>query len=316
MHVSSHFISIDWGTTHFRMRLVATETLEILWEMQSAQGVKHCFADFNGQSTWDQQGFFTNFLRTQLLKLPVEHQSFPVVASGMGSSNIGLCELPYARFPLDQNGSTLVTKSIPIVRDQNLLLISGIQDGSGMMRGEETQAIGLVEYISSHSDGWLLLPGTHSKHMAYGNGIFHKFGNYMTGELFQVLGRQSILATSVEDTVWDTQVKHAFLEGFTLGSASGIGKNLLRVRTRDVVGQKNKKDNYFFLSGLLIGDELGYLKDVGQIIFLAASGILFELYKTGLETLIGPEQLVLLDNDTLVKALLTGQRKMLLNHAG
>jgi len=315
MRHSSHFISCDWGTTNFRLRLVETATLRTCWENKTDQGIKKCYSAFQAQSELDQKSFYLSCLSQEVQKLPEGHRKHSIVASGMLTSNMGLLELPYADLPFQTNGDSLNQKKIVTPWGADLLLISGVSSNTGMMRGEETQAIGLEEYLGSFSTGVLLLPGTHSKHLSYEHGSFFAMKNFMTGELFEVLGRHSILMNSIETTPWETLYKDTFLKGFQLGSTSGSASNLLHIRARHVVGNRDKKTNYFLLSGLLIGDELSYLRNSGENVFLAAPDAIFELYKTGLETLVPPDKLILLDHSVLERALLIGQRKILLLHA-
>ena len=137
----------------------------------------------------------------------------------------------------------------------------------------------------------------------------------MTGELFEVLGRKSILANSITVEKWGEEAKEAFLEGFRLGFDGALTASLLHIRARHVVQGKPLKDNYFMLSGLLIGDELSYLKDGDENVFLSAPETVLNLYRTGLETFKTSEKLILLDDSVLERALLNGQKKILLSHA-
>jgi len=315
MTVPHYFISCDWGTTNFRLRLVATETLEVLWENQSDQGVKKRFEAFNAQTEFDQKNFYLNYLFKEVQKIPEEHRNHTIVSSGMSSSNIGLYELPYTNLPFDKNGNTFFRKSFTFGEKQTILLISGIRSETGMMRGEEVQAIGLEEYLEPYAEGVLLLPGTHSKHISYRQGSFYALKNFMTGELFEVLGTNSILANSIEAGKWNYECRKAFLKGFNLGIKGAMTSSLLQVRARQVIEKKSKKGNYYMLSGLLIGDELSYLRDTDENVFLAAPGTIFELYRTGLEKLKAPEKLMLLNGSILERALLNGQKKILLSHA-
>lgn len=309
------FISCDWGTTNFRLRLVDTASLRIISEHTTNFGVKACHAAFQKQTGLAQKEFYLNYLEKEIERLPGNHQNIPIVSSGMASSNLGMQELPYADLPLDKEGTQLICEHIPMNGNRNLLLVSGIRSKRGMMRGEEVQAIGLEAYLSPYIEGVLLLPGTHSKHISYRSGNFYELKNFMTGELFEVLGKKSILSNSIESAEWNAHGKMIFLEGFHLGYAEGLTPNLLEIRARHVVQDKDKKDNYFRLSGILIGDELSYLGNAKENIFLAAPGHIHELYKTALEAFKSPDKLILLDNTILERALLIGQRKMLLLHA-
>lgn len=311
MILPDFFISCDWGTTNFRLRLVETASLTILKEHKTDQGVKALYEKFLLQKEMDQRRFYEEYLLEQLQSFPEEHRTHLVVAAGMASSSIGLCELDYAPLPFDHSGKTFIWKSYPLQNGQKLLLISGVKSPTGMMRGEEVQAIGLEKHIAVYGEGTLLLPGTHSKHLAYGNGQFSTLKNYMTGELFEVLTKKSILANSVLPNNGIGLNESAFREGAKLGIQGQLTASLLAVRAKDVVEGLNKEDNYFFLSGLLIGDELSYLKNRKENVFLAAPNPVFELYKKVLELIVDRDRLVLFDGSILEKALLEGQKKII-----
>ena len=311
MELPKYFISCDWGTTNFRLKLVHTPTLKVLVEYRTDQGVKVLYEKFRLQNGVDRQVFFMKYLLEQIEKFPEEHRKYIVVASGMASSSIGLCELEYAEIPFTCSGKSLNWQSIPLREGQELLIISGVKGKTGMMRGEEVQSIGLEEHLAHCENGILLLPGTHSKHLSYKNGEFYALKNYMTGELFELLVRKSILSNSISSGENRPVRESAFEEGMHLGLEGVLTSNLLSVRARDVVQNLDGEDNYFFLSGLLIGDELSYLKDHDKMVFLAAPDSMGSLYKIVLKRIIATDKLVILDSRDLEKALLLGQRKIL-----
>ena len=133
----------------------------------------------------------------------------------------------------------------------------------------------------------------------------------MTGELFEILSKQSILANSIIASQWDKKREAAFKEGLILGFNGKLSENLFSVRAKDILYNFDKKDNYYFLSGLLIGDELSYLKEMDDKIFLAASGPIYELYREALQILFTTQRLVLFNNNMLERAFLQGQKKIL-----
>ena len=313
MSFPDYFISCDWGTTNFRLRVVETDSLQVLAEHKTDQGIKVLYEKYREQKETDQTRFFLAYLQEQLLKLPAEHQQHLVVAAGMASANIGLCELDYADLPLDRSGANLVRKHIS--HDSlELLLISGAKSANGVMRGEETQAIGLAEYLSPQSQGILLLPGTHSKHISYRNGQFDALKTFMTGELFEILSKKSILANSVATSDWTAERIGAFKEGLEAGLNGQLTSSLFSVRARHLLEDYKKEDSYYTLSGMLIGDELSYLKAWKEGVFLAASQPTFSLYQAALEAMVDSEQLVLLGEAAIEKALLMGQKKILQLH--
>ena len=314
MKLPKHFISVDWGTTNFRMRLVETDSLNVLQEQQTNQGVLKVYEHFQQQASLDQQNFFANYLKQQVQTLPEKVQNLPLVLTGMASSSIGLKELDYANFPFHQNGLNLKRERLVLENGLEVLLISGVKSATGMMRGEEIQAVGLGEALISYEQGVLLLPGTHSKHLHFQDSYFTDLNNFMTGELFEVLSKKSILSNSVEAGTWTISNQKAFKKGLALGFEQKMSASLLQIRANDVIHHTDKTDNFYLLSGLIIGDEIFYLKNEKSPIFLAASSSLLKLYKIALKTLLPDADLVFFNTTIFEKALLTGQKKILLLH--
>lgn len=313
MATPDYFISCDWGTSNFRLRVVETATLSIADEHKTDCGIKSLYEKFLKQREKEQTQFFADYLKTQILLLPKKYQNYIIIAAGMASSNIGLFELNYADFPLNTNGKNLIWKHLVFNNNLEILLISGAKTNTGMMRGEEIQAVGLEQQLKQYKKGILLLPGTHSKHLAYDNGIYTHLKNYMTGELFEILSKKSILVNSVSTTSSTVLEKH-FLEGVRLGLQGQLSASLFSIRAKDLLQTKTKEENYFFLSGLLIGDEISYLEQTTENIFLVAPDPVFSLYKLALKQIINPKQLILLDDKVLENALLLGQKKILLQY--
>ena len=175
--------------------------------------------------------------------------------------------------------------------------------------------MGLSDHLSVYGEGVLLLPGTHSKHMLYAGGKFVALTNFMTGELFEVLSQRSILASSVQKEAWSDEVAMHFRDGLQLGFAGDLTASLLMVRARDVIRKVAPSDNYFFLSGLLIGDEVRHLKPSEGSIFLAAPDPLFTMYRMALQSFFDKDKLVLFDGAAMETALLIGHKKIMLRHA-
>lgn len=316
MNFPKFFISCDWGTSNFRLRLVESSSLEVMLEHKTNQGIKHVYQEYLSQEGVSQTQFFANYLKAQVQNLPEEHQKNQIILAGMASSNIGLYELVYADLPIEESGGNLISRNISLENGLNIILISGVKSQTGVMRGEETQAIGLVEDLKPYDKGILLLPGTHSKHLYYTNGYFTDFKNYMTGELFELLSQKSILANSVTQSPWDDAKQESFKAGLRLGLEKKLSSSLFSVRTKYLLENTAKEDNYYYLSGMLIGDEISDLQYEDQPIFMAASKPLFNMYSMALELITAPQQLILLDSNQLEKAFLKGQKKILtLNYA-
>ena len=245
MSMPKCFISCDGGTTNFRLKVVETSSLKVLAEHSTDCGIKSLFQLYSNGKREGQTQFFMDYLFQEVGKLPDQHQGHLIIASGMASSNIGLQEMEYATFPFSANGENLLWKRISSDNKLNVLLVSGVKCETGMMRGEEVQAIGLAEYLAPFGRGTLILPGTHSKHLGYDLGNFISLKNFMTGELFEVLLKNSILANSVVAGPLTKSGKEAFLGGIDQGMNGRLGANLLTVRARHLLKNCDKKFTLF-----------------------------------------------------------------------
>jgi 2-dehydro-3-deoxygalactonokinase len=131
----------------------------------------------------------------------------------------------------------------------NLAIVPGVAkltEPVDVMRGEECQIFG-----SGVSDGWICLPGTHSKWMRVAEGKIVDFTTFMTGELFALLSQHGSLTTLVSGQVFD---HNAFIAG--LKNAGGLlTQQLFGIRARAVLDKTDFADSQSYLSGLLIGQE-------------------------------------------------------------
>ncbi len=177
----------------------------------------------------------------------------------MASSNIGMMELPYKEVPFNGDGSDLNIKIIqtPDNFRHEILLISGAKTKNDVMRGEETQLAG-CEWLNDQEGRLFIFPGTHSKHIIVKNNRAVDFKTYMTGEFFSLLSKNSILSNSVEES--NQNLDGDILKNFEVGVADSLQQNLLHAsfltRTNALFNKNTKKENYYYLSGVLIGAEL------------------------------------------------------------
>ncbi|NJB87846.1 2-dehydro-3-deoxygalactonokinase [Lewinella marina] len=309
-----YFISCDWGTTNFRLRAVETNTAAVRAEWNTDQGIRATNEGFLASGQAGRFDFFAAYLSEQIDQLPAEYRRAPMVASGMASANIGMCELPYANLPINPSGDNLITRRFTLPAGNDLLLISGVRTADSIMRGEEVQALGLMANMPD--DGTLILPGTHSKHLTYEGGAFTDFSTYLTGELFALLTNHGILSGSVAAGPFDAAAEAAFGEGVEQGRSGSLSRSLFGVRVRQVVHGHTPETNYYYLSGLLLGEELGGLANTQGTVYLAAAEPVFSLYHRALTTLVVSDRLRSFGGDALESALLAGQIKILLQHGG
>lgn len=121
----------------------------------------------------------------------------------------------------------------------------------------------------------------------------------MTGELFDLLMRQSVLRHSTTpDATFDAT---SFQDGVTATRTHSLIAKLFRVRTRQVLDHKDAESNTSFLSGLLIGTELAELAENKHPLLVAATEPLLQAYRLAVQVLDLPTRVQFLDADQLTE---------------
>lgn len=306
------FISVDWGTSNLRIRYVNVPSLEIIEEVVYPKGIKFVHLDCIEQDA-DRKNFFLTFLASQLQKFKTTiPSSVEIVISGMASSSIGLQELPYANLPFDATGKTLYKERIiNTVFENPITLISGVKAVADVMRGEEIEIVGLLAAEDTKTDAIFVLPGTHSKHIYCEKGKVYNFATFMTGELFEVIRKHTILRNSLEKSPMDATAIKAFDKG-VLAAVDGVSilNELFKIRAFDLFEIQSAAQNFYFLSGLLIGEELKNLRGKTAI-KLCAGGDLFELYNLAIEKLGLQEVTSIIDSQTVEQSVVKGQWRVM-----
>ena len=288
------FISCDWGTSAFRLRLVNAATKEVLATIKTDQGNAPVYNDWtNNHPQEDRLTFYSNILANGVQALEQEYKqslaNTTIVISGMASSSIGMMELPYKDLPLHLDGSDVLTEVIAPLPNfmHKILFISGAKTSEDVMRGEETKLLG-CEVENKQEKQLLILPGTHTKHVVVEGGIATEFKTYMTGELFNLLSTKSVLAASVEkeDAKQGVDNTEFFIKGVTEAAGNNMLNSIFHVRTFRLFEYHSSQQNYQYLSGLLVGSELKDLIDKKySSVMLVATGVLAPLYRQALQTL-------------------------------
>ena len=257
------FLSCDWGTSSFRLRLVEVSSAAIMGEENSADGIAKVFELWNqsGQPKEQRFLFYLNIIEPHIdalqKKLKSSLDGFPLVISGMACSTLGMIDLPYKELPFFTDGSDLVAKIVEAGNNfkHDIIFISGAKTDRDAMRGEETQLIGC---FPGAQEQVFIFPGTHSKHVAVKNNQVVNIKTYMTGEFFKLLSEKSILSASVAKTadLNSEKNKNAFEAGVKESLHSNLLNSSFTVRTNYLFHKLTRQENYHYLSGLLIGTEI------------------------------------------------------------
>jgi 2-dehydro-3-deoxygalactonokinase len=288
----NQFISCDWGTSSFRLRLISLPNFEMLGEVKNALGIRESYQKWqeSGRGEPERGAFYQEVILKNLQyleqKIGQDLKEIPIICSGMISSTIGMKSLPYSQLPFSLDGKNALVEKInwATERRQDLWLISGVQSENDVMRGEETQLAGIAHLMPNFPESCtVILPGTHSKHLYIKDKTLQDFHTFMTGEVFEVLTKHSILSASLSFPTSHEINWEYFERGLTM-SDQPVLSSIFTVRTNAILHQINHEANYYYLSGLLIGQELQYLPQNQPIVFFC-EGVLGQLYKKGLHFL-------------------------------
>lgn len=203
--------------------------------------------------------------------------------SGMAPSNLGWVEIPYARAPLPVRAECLVTQRLSIEVPNHgplqTVLISGVRTDRDLMRGEETEVLGLSDLlpeIARATSACLLLPGTHSKHVWLEQGVLARFSTHMTGELYSHLRSMPTLSRALSDE--NAFSEEEFLAGVDQAHTGGFLASLFQIRTRMILSPGDRPNGASFLSGMLIGAELAHVSATTANLYLGGTPRLLARY--------------------------------------
>ena len=254
-------IAVDWGTTNRRVVLLDAAGI-VLAVHRDARGVL--------------SGGVMDFA-AEIADLRTRHGDLPVIAAGMVGSSRGWREVPYVASPAGLSG--LACGMVEVA--DRVTIVPGVSLADGMasevMRGEEVQVLGAVAAGLAPADALFCQPGTHSKWVRVEDARITGCTTAMTGELFGLLKRDSVLA---EMLAGDVSPRCAFREGVERGKgAVDLTVALFRIRAACLLGELDRSDAPSFASGLLIGAEIGAQGDLaGREVHLLSGGALGELY--------------------------------------
>ncbi|SDH07340.1 2-dehydro-3-deoxygalactonokinase [Propionivibrio dicarboxylicus] len=253
--IAPALLALDWGTSSLRAFLM--QDSRILDTRQSAHGIQHLPAP--GVAGYRQA--FAELVGDWIDQWP----QLPVVASGMVGSAQGWREAPYVRCPADIADLASQSVGVDSGMGPEILIAPGVLFDQAnalpdVMRGEEIQIAGAL----LANPGWrqracMLLPGTHSKWAQIEDGKIVRFTSYLTGELFSVLCRHSILGRLMPDAAVPADDPEAFALGLDTAARSGPGDlshQIFGTRTLGLTGRLPPPALADYLSGLLIGHEL------------------------------------------------------------
>ena len=181
------------------------------------------------------------------------------LVSGMAGSRQGWAEAPYAPCPA---GPADIAAHLHWIEPGRIAIVPGLcdtgRDVPDVMRGEEVQIFGALR-LAGLSDGAFVLPGTHSKWATVRGGRVTGFRTFMTGEVYGLFARHSILARTLDAGAPLDEA--AFRRGVDRAAGGeGLLHTAFGTRALALFDRLPPAASASYLSGLLIGEELAQQK--------------------------------------------------------
>ncbi len=252
------YITVDGGTTNTRIYLLkgghVTDSMKLSAGVKS--GVDALKAELSKQ--------ISVMLEKHALK---ESDVSQVIASGMITSEYGLVSLPHINIPAgkrelhDSMFSITFADITPIpwsfirgVKSNN-----GILDDTDMMRGEETEIMGIIDTFGVNA--LYILPGSHSKHIRVDeNGNITDIRTMLSGELFAAVMEHTILKDAA-DFEHNTIIEEKLKYGCEFARARGVNEAMFKTRILKNLFGASKEECYSFLMGAVISAEVDAVID-------------------------------------------------------
>lgn len=244
-------IAVDWGSTSLRAyRLDGSGA--VLAQRRAEIGALSCHGRFaetlaHHIHDWDDRS---------------------IMMCGMVGGRGGWHEVPYVPCPAGVHeiaASVVAVQAGTAEPDERFLagrdvrIVPGMIDRNNsvpdVMRGEETQIVGLLDTLDAGIQT-LCLPGTHSKWVCVRDREIISIHTAMTGEAYALFRTHSVLAKlmSADDQPLDRAAFGAGLQ--RSAEPGGLLHHLFGVRTAGLLGKLSTTQSPSYLSGLLIGHEI------------------------------------------------------------
>ena len=247
------YITVDGGTTNTRLYLVKDH--KVVDSLKLSDGLEK---GVELLKTNLKSGISSLLERNNLTAKDIAK----IIASGMITSERGLCELTHINVPvgIQKLKSSMYETSFPEISDIKWVFIRGIKtdcssfEAADIVRGEETEVMGLVK--QTPLPALYILPGSHSKHISVEkSGSITDIKTMMSGELFAAVIQNTILKNS-------TDFEHAHIEekslklGFEFCRSHGINSALFKTRILQNIFDATKEDCFSYLLGVILYNEI------------------------------------------------------------
>lgn len=253
----ANYITVDSGTTNTRICLLSEGVLKNTLKYSVGAGDTKNNPDILKNTL---KNGIAEILRQSGLK---EENIECIIAGGMITSELGLVNLPHLLAPcgIEELANGLHNTNFPEISKLSFYFVPGVKavgdsfTDTDVMRGEETELLGLGEIVAPNS--LYVLPGSHSKHIHTDEiGRISRFSTELTGELMYAVTKETILSRNI-DLSNDMEIDREYLKkGYLYSKENGINAALFKVRILGNFFETEKSKIYGFFKGAALCSEI------------------------------------------------------------
>lgn len=201
------------------------------------------------------------------------------LASGMITSSLGLAEVPHLAAPagLAELARGMVRMDMPEVFAQPIWFIPGVRnqvrkvsllnhEAMDMMRGEETETMGLLQRLQLDGHALLVLPGSHTKLVSVDQSQrITGCATTLAGELLQAITQHTLISQALGGAYGRELRPEMVLAGAATAQRTGLARACFSVRTLAQFGELQHDERASFLLGAVLSDDVLALKNSSAI---------------------------------------------------
>lgn len=253
------YITIDSGTTNTRISIVSEN--KVLDTLKFNVGARAGIKDNTVLKTAIRDGIDEILSKNNLQNSDIER----ILASGMITSEFGLCDLEHITTPagiseLHNTSKEIVIdeiSQIPFVFVRGVKTTSASFENTDMMRGEETELMGIMS--ANNGECVYVFPGSHSKIIETdSSGRIANFTTMLTGEMAFAISENTILNASISlsNVLLDSEY---LIKGYDYCNDVGINAALFKTRVLKNLFSVTDSQVYSFYMGVILCGEVSYI---------------------------------------------------------
>lgn len=263
-------ITIDAGTTNTRVKLWKGNV--VIDQVSDSVGVRDTAITGSKEklSQVVKQCLFSVLNKHKI----TNYDDVIIVASGMITSNVGLCEIPHLVAPVNrlQLAKGMVRKVLPEIIDHPIWFIPGVKNDvvnididncemMDVMRGEEVEVFGVLSLLNLQGPALIILPGSHSKfvHISQCNEIVG-CTTTLAGEFIDIITQQTILSSSLNHQFASSIDGEYLIKGAELCQKVGVTRSCFSLRVLDLFNELTINQKANILLGIVLFSDLQAIK--------------------------------------------------------